>query len=106
MCRKDSDSLKAFIPILFGIIYGTSETYTLIQGVLEKITNRMLLEPRCTGPDNRSWHSLSLEIVFCSFLTKAGSSASFRRENLASKDSILPRIFFLFNSYILFSDTL
>ena len=41
-----------------------------IQGVPKKCTNRMLLEPRCTGSITSGWHHLSLESVFCRFLLR------------------------------------
>ena len=37
---------------------------TLIQGVPKKCTNRMLLEPWCTGSTTSGWHHLTLESVF------------------------------------------
>ena len=42
-----------------------------LQGIPKKCTNRMLLEPRCTGSITSGWHHLGLESVFFwSFLTK------------------------------------
>ena len=84
-----------WLPVLRRIIFAKN---TYIQGVPKKDTNRMLLEPWCTGSITSGRHPMCLEIVFWSFLTKTKQDQAypshFEGGNLTPQHSILVRISF------------